>query len=44
MMHSLPTGDYDAVILHYYYTARELGSAYDQLEKVKYLGKILSCT
>lgn len=29
-------GDYDAVILHYYYTARELGSAYDQLEKVKY--------
>ncbi|KRP10198.1 MAG: hypothetical protein ABR94_01220 [Sphingobacteriales bacterium BACL12 MAG-120802-bin5] len=29
-------GDYDAVILHYYYTSRELGAAYKMIEKVKY--------
>lgn len=29
-------GDYDAVILHYYYTSRELGAAYKMIDKVKY--------
>ena len=29
-------GDYDAVILHYYYTARELKDAYSMINKVKY--------
>jgi hypothetical protein len=32
------TGDYDAVIIHYYYTARELGESYKMLDaKVKYV-------
>lgn len=29
-------GDYDAVIIHYYYTARELGDAYKNIQKIKY--------
>ncbi len=29
-------GEYDAVIIHYYYTARELGEAYDMIKRIAY--------